>query len=283
MAGADEGVRGRRFGGKIAVVTGGGRGIGRAVALRLGDEHANVLVADIAADYADEVAAEIRLRGGDAESARLDVTDASSVGRLFSNHGGRHGRIDVLINCPARATDTHFEQITEDEFDHDLGVTLKGPFLTIQAAMPFLLKSRAASVVSIGSVNGLAGFGNEVYGAAKAGLTNLTQNLAIRYGNHGIRFNVVAPGTIRTRSWDARVIAEESVLAGVAQTYPMGRVGTADDVAAATVFLASDEAGWITGVTLPVDGGVTAGNPKLIAAIFGDEFFQTTAGARPRA
>ncbi|MFD1714612.1 SDR family NAD(P)-dependent oxidoreductase [Amnibacterium flavum] len=273
----------RRFEGSVAVIVGGGRGIGRATGLRLAAEGAHVVVADSAVEYAVEVAQEIREAGGTAESSELDATDSSSVGRFFYGVGEQHPRLDVLINCPAHASDTHFERVTDHEFDVDVAVTLKAPFLCIQAALPLLLRSPNASVVSITSVNGLAGFGNEAYGAAKAGLMNLTKNLALRYGPHGVRFNTVAPGTVRTRSWEARVAEAPGMLERISDLYPLRRVGEPDDIAAACAFLASPEAGWITGTTLTVDGGITAGDARFLEATFGPAFFETTLGDRPSA
>ncbi len=272
-----------RFAGRVAVVVGGGRGIGRSTALRLGREGAVVHVADAAPPFADEVAAEIVAAGGAASATVLDATDAAAVGRFFYAVGEEHGRIDVLVNCPAHASDTHFERVTQTEWDTDVAATLTAPFLCIQAALPPLLRSDAGAVVSIGSVNGLQAFGNEAYGAAKAGLINLHQNLAVRYGPQGVRFNVVAPGTVRTRSWEARLAAEPEVLDTVARLYPLRRVGIPDDIAAAVTFLASTDAAWITGVTVPVDGGITAGHSEFLASTFGQQFFTTTVGERPRA
>lgn len=270
-----------RFDGSVAVIIGGGRGIGRATSLRLAAEGARVIVADSAVEFAVEVAEEIRQAGGTAESSELDATDPSSVGRFFYRVGEQHPRLDVLINCPARASDTHFEKVTDHEFDIDVAVTLKAPFLCTQAALPLLLRSPHASVVSITSVNGLAAFGNEAYGAAKAGLMNLTKNLALRYGPHGIRFNTVAPGTVRTRSWEARLTEDPGLLDRISELYPMRRVGEPEDIAAACAFLASPEAGWITGTTLTVDGGLTAGDARFLEATFGHEFFETTLKSGP--
>ncbi|WP_306770330.1 SDR family NAD(P)-dependent oxidoreductase [Microbacterium sp. 18062] len=263
------------------MVVGGGHGIGRATAEVMAREGAHVVVADADAQSAQEAACSIRAGGGSAEGHEVDATDASSIGRFFYALGEGGRGVDVLVNCPAHATDTHFERFTEGDLDLDLTVTLKAPFLCIQAAMPLLLKSDAAAVVSVGSVNGLGAFGNEAYGAAKAGLINLTKNLALRYGPHRVRFNVVAPGSIHTGSWDERMAAEPDILDRVSRVYPMRRLGTVDDVAAACAFLASSDAAWITGTTLTVDGGITAGNSELIAAIFGEEFFQTTFDERP--
>jgi meso-butanediol dehydrogenase/(S,S)-butanediol dehydrogenase/diacetyl reductase len=269
----------RRFDDHVVVVTGGGLGIGRATSLRFGVEGAHVVVADQAVTSAEEVSTEIKDLGGSSESWLVDAADPSSVGRFFSAVGEKWQRMDVLVNCPAHATDTPFERVTESEFVEDLSVTLKAPFLCIQAAIPYLLRSdRNPNVVNIGSVNGIRAFGNETYGAAKAGLINLTKNLAIRYGPRGLRVNVVAPGTIGTRLWDARVAAEPGILDKIAGLYPLRRVGTPEDVAAACLFLASTDASWITGHTLTVDGGITAGHGDVIEAIFGDAYFGSAHG-----
>lgn len=269
-----------RFNARTAVIMGGGRGIGMATAHRLATEGARVIIADSSAENTRQAVASVRAAGGTAEGHEVDAVDAASVGRFFHALGEKGHNIDALILCPAHATDTHFERLTENDFNLDLSVTLKAPFLCIQAAIPFLVKS-AGAVVCVGSVNGLNGYGNEAYGAGKAGLINLTKNLALRYGPHGIRFNVVAPGTVRSSSWDERLAAEPDVLDRLARLYPMRRLGTVDDVAAACAFLASHEASWITGTTLTVDGGLTAGNEELITAIFGDDYFETTLENRP--
>lgn len=267
----------RRFDGHVVVVTGGGRGIGRAISLRFAAEGAHVIVADQDANPAEELCGEIAARGGSSEFHVVDAAEGSAVRQFFSAVGDHQDGIDVLVNCPARASDTHFEQITGGEFDLDVAITLKAPFLCVQAALPLLLRSRRGpSVVSIGSVNGVEAFGNEVYSAAKAGLASLTKNLAIRYGPQGLRFNVVAPGTVHTRSWHDRLAAEPGVLDTVAALYPLRRVGTPEDIAGACLFLASADASWITGQTLLVDGGITAGHGDLISAVFGPGFFDTT-------
>ncbi|RKS67888.1 NAD(P)-dependent dehydrogenase (short-subunit alcohol dehydrogenase family) [Motilibacter peucedani] len=272
-----------RFAGRVAVVLGGGGDIGRATCLRLAGEGAHVVVADSRAQPAQEVVDEVVAAGGTAEAVEVDVLDAASVARVFASVGEGGRGLDVLVLCPARASDTHFERVSESEFDGDVSLTLKAPFFCIQAALPLLLRSPVASVVSIGSVNGIAAFGNEAYGAAKAGLMNLTQNLALRYGAQGVRFNVVAPGTIETRTWDVRRAAEPDVLERIAALYPLKRVGRPEDIAAACAFLASDDAAWVTGTCLAVDGGITAGHGALVGEIFGPGFFGPAASRDDRA
>ena len=149
------------------------------------------------------------------------------------------------------------EDTTAEEWHRQLDLTLVGASRCIQAALPHLVKTRG-NVVTISSVNGIAAFGNVEYAAAKAGQIALSQNYAARYGPLGVRFNVVAPGTVRTPNWDS----QPGVLEELTSMYPLGRVGEPEDIAAAVAFLGSDDAAWITGHTLPVEGGVLTGpNP----------------------
>nr|WP_281388993.1 SDR family oxidoreductase [Kribbella qitaiheensis] len=150
------------------------------------------------------------------------------------------------------------EDTTIEDWHRQLDLTLVSAAQCIQAAIPELLKTRG-NVVTISSVNGLAAFGNIEYSAAKAGQIAMTQNFAARYGTSGVRFNVVAPGTIRTPNWDS----QPGTLDSLAKMYPLGRVGEPEDIAAAVAFLGSEDAAWITGHTLPVEGGVLTGPVML--------------------
>jgi meso-butanediol dehydrogenase / (S,S)-butanediol dehydrogenase / diacetyl reductase len=262
------------FAGCRVVVTGGGGGIGGEIGRRFAAAGAQVTVADLSAEAAERVARDIAARGGSATAWPVDVTDQDAVSRLFATLAESGPALDVLVNCAARASDEPFDRLPAAEFDRDVTATLTSAFLCIQAALPLLLRSARdgghPNVVSVSSVNGLAAFGNEAYSAAKAGLINLTRNLAVRYGPRGVRFNAVAPGTVRTPIWEQRLAARPDLLERIEGLYPLRRVGTPDDVAAACLFLASPAAGWITGQTLAVDGGITAGHSDLIQAIFGD-------------
>lgn len=241
-------------------VTGGGYGIGRAIALRLAAEKGHVAVSDLDAEAARRVADEITAAGGVALATCCDVTDTASVEASFAQTIGRFGRLNVLINTAGGDWDEPgFEDISDELWEKKLDVNLGGVFRCIRAALPSLIASGPGSnVVTIGSINGSMAISGYPYSAAKAGLDILTRNLARRYGPQGVRFNLVNPGTIRTRAWAGR----DDDLVRLAGTFPLGRVGEPEDVAAAVAFLASSEASWITGVTLPVDGGITAGPAK---------------------
>ncbi|MGH8881553.1 MAG: SDR family NAD(P)-dependent oxidoreductase, partial [Stackebrandtia sp.] len=205
-------------------------------------------------------------RGGAAEAVRGDVTVDDDVAAAVSRAVERFERLDVLVNNVGIAGGEAFADLDHDEWMRQTDPTLWGAMRCIQACLPHLLRRPdGGAVVSISSVNGLAAVGGVAYSAAKAGLINASANLAVEYGTAarrrldpraaGVRFNVVAPGTIRTRVWDHR----DEALERFRRLYPAGRVGEPEDIAAAVAFLASDEAEWITGITLPVDGGLTTG------------------------
>ena len=242
-----------RFDGQVVLLSGAAHGIGAATARRMHREGATVVIADHDLTGAEALAAEL---GSRARAVACDVTDRESVDAAFADAEEQHGRLDQLVAVVggSRAMSIFHEQ--PDELWSDLlELNLTGAMRCIRATVPVLRGSENPAVVLVSSVNGLAAFGEGAYGAAKAGLSNLVRNLAVRYGPEQIRFNVVAPGTVRTRNWDH----QPGQLDRLARLSPLGRVGEPADVAAAIAFLASTDADWITGITLPVDGGVLAG------------------------
>jgi meso-butanediol dehydrogenase / (S,S)-butanediol dehydrogenase / diacetyl reductase len=257
-----------RFDGQVAIVTGSGSGIGQAIAARLAEEGASVCIADVDLAAAEATASQIRDRGHIAVARHVDVTDRAGVVNAVAWTKVQLGPVDVLINNAAVCNDTPLLDLTEEDWDRDVDVTLKGAFFCAQAVLPDMQARGNGSIVNLGSVNGFHYLGNAAYSAAKAGLVSLTRSLAVRYGRDGIRTNMVAPGTIRTEAWDRRLAHNPAVLDKLVKWYPLGRVGTVDDVAAAVAFLASREASWITGTVLTVDGGLLAGNAPMVADIF---------------
>ncbi|MGK5627135.1 SDR family NAD(P)-dependent oxidoreductase [Streptomyces sp. URMC 123] len=266
----------RRFEGYSVLVTGAGRGIGEAIARRLAAEGAAVLVTDVDGERADRAAAALRAEldgggagGGTAEALACDVADRAAVERAVATAVERFGALDVLVNnalsCHPDAA--RFEDESDETWHRDLDITLTGAFRCARAALPHLAAAPGGrgAIVNIGSVNGERDFGNHAYSAAKAGLASLTRTLAGRAAERGVRVNLVAPGTVHTPNWDGR----EAGLARAAAHYPLGRVGRPEDIAAAVAFLASRDASWITGVTLPVDGGLLAVDTALRHALTG--------------
>lgn len=252
-----------RFAGRVALVTGAAHGIGAAVVRRLAAEGAAVVLADVDTAAAERTAAAL---GPEALVVPCDLTDPASVDAAVAAAVARWGRLDVVVNVAGGAL-AHPDQLdggTDAEWAATVDLNLAGPARVVRAAAPHLTRPGGA-VVLVGSVNGLAAFGGDAYSAAKAGLGVLAKNLAVRLGPDGVRVNVVAPGTVRTRVWDDQGGPDR-----LAPMYPLGRVGESADVAAAVAFLASDDAAWITGVTLPVEGGVLAG-PLATFARLSDE------------
>lgn len=248
-----------RFTGRVALVTGGGHGIGRATVRRVADEGGAVAIADLDLEAAQSVAAE---RDAEAIALRCDVTDSDSVNSAVRRTVEHFGRLDILINVAGGASpQAPIDAMSDEGWQGELDLNLTGAMRCVRAAVPHLARSPVGGViVSVSSVNGMTALGGEPYSAAKAGLIMFSRNLAIDLGPAGIRVNVVAPATIRTRVWEGQPGGADAMT----DLYPLGRVGEPEDVAAAITFLASDDAAWITGVTLPVDGGLLTGPRQLL-------------------
>lgn len=271
------------FHGRRVLVVGGAHGIGAACATRFARDGARVVIADLDLDAARATLEGLpttvpgtggtapgdrrpdRPRGGAAASlrphaaVRMDITDAAAVDSAVAEAAEHLGGLDVLANV-AGGDDTGippFDELDDATWTRMIDWNLMGAVRCSRAALPHLRRSEHPAIVSVSSVNALMAFGGEPYSAAKAGLISLTENLASSLAVDGIRVNAVAPGTVRTRVWGEG--GEGS--AAMRHMYPLGRVGEPEDIAAAVAFLASDDASWITGHTLPVDGGVLLRGP----------------------
>jgi len=249
-----------RFHDRVVIVTGAGSGIGRVIAQRFAGEGAKVAVVDWLPDRADAVTAEIASAGGTALSVHADVSSRPDVDAMVESVASELGPVDVLVNNAAIAEGDAVLQMDEATWDRDVAVVLRSVFLCCKAVLPSMIERHRGAIVNISSVNAMTALGNEAYSAAKAGMHNLTQGVAVRYGAHGIRCNAIAPGTIRTPIWQSRIDRDPVVFQRLIKWYPLGRVGEPEDIANAAMFLASDDASWITGAVLPVDGGLLAGN-----------------------
>jgi 3-oxoacyl-[acyl-carrier protein] reductase len=239
--------------GTVAIVTGASRGIGRVIAATLAGAGARVVLGARDAKQLGEAVGEITAAGGQAEAAGLDVADKASVEAAISGLLSRLGRLDVLVNNAGITRDNLLLRMKADEWAEVLATNLTGAFLCTQAALKPMLKQRSGRIISVTSVVGLTGnAGQANYAASKAGLLGFTKSVAREVASRGITVNAVAPGFIET---DMTAAMTDKAREAVVSAIPMGRVGDARDVAAAVAFLASDEAGYITGQVLAVDGG----------------------------
>ena len=239
--------------GKVAIVTGASRGIGKAVASLLAARGARVLAA-ARGDHAASTAQEIQAAGGAAEALPLDVTDSAAIDGLVGSALERHGRIDILVNNAGIARDQLLMRMKRDDWDQVIATNLTSAFSFAQAVIKPMIKQRAGRIISISSVVGQTGnAGQANYAASKAGLIGFSKALAREVASRNITVNVVAPGLIETDM--TRALTDKARIDWASQI-PLGRLGGTRDVAAAVCFLASDEASYITGQVLAVNGGM---------------------------
>ena len=241
--------------GKCALVTGASRGIGRAVALKLASEGAKVALNFAGNEAAaNAVCEEIKSAGGQAILVKADVSDEAAVQQMVQTVAEAFERIDILVNNAGITRDGLLARMKEEDWDAVLSTNLKGVFLTTKAATKLMMKQRTGRIVNMASVVGVTGnAGQANYSAAKAGVIGFTKTIAKELASRGITANAVAPGSIDTDMTSALSDkAKEAALSGI----PLGRMGTPEDIAAAVLFLVSDQASYITGQVLNVDGGM---------------------------
>lgn len=239
---------------KIAIVTGGSRGIGQAVSELFAEEGATVIIVDLL-PQGQEVADGINASGGKAEFHSVSVTDKSAIEKLFAKLNDKHGKLDILINNAGITRDRTLEKMSEDEWDAVIEVNLKGVFLCTQAAVPYMKKNKYGRIVSAASNVGLRGnFGQTNYAATKAGVIGMSKTWAVELGKHGITANAIAPGFTMT---DMVAKIPEEHFAAIKASIPLKTVAQPIDIAYGYLYLASDEARFVSGICLTIDGGVS--------------------------
>jgi 3-oxoacyl-[acyl-carrier protein] reductase len=241
--------------GKVAIITGGGQGIGRATAIKFAKEGAKVAVCDINMSSVAETLAEVRNNGGEALGFQVDVTDKSSIARMVEGVMFAWQRIDTLVNNAGIVQDARLSKMTDEQFERVIDVNLKGVYNCTRAVVDIMLAQNSGCILNASSIVGIYGnFGQTNYAATKFGVIGMMKTWARELGSKGIRANAICPGFIETPILDS---VPEKVLRSIEEKVPMGRLGKPEEIANTYAWLASDEASYINGAVIEVSGGVT--------------------------
>lgn len=251
-----------RMQGKVAIITGGAVGIGRATALLFGREGAKLVIADMDAEKGTEFEGTLKEMGLEGFFVKADVRESGEVEGVVEATMKRFGRIDTLVNNAGVAASIPVVELSEEDWDRIVDTNLKGTYLCCKYAIPKMIEGGGGTIVNLGSVHGLVGKARvAAYNAAKAGVINLTRNMALDYAPHNIRVNAVCPGYVETEMVRRAINRNENPAKAyeeLVQLHPMGRLGRPEEIAHAILFLASDESSFATGSSLVIDGGYTA-------------------------
>ncbi|WP_420113173.1 SDR family NAD(P)-dependent oxidoreductase [Pseudactinotalea sp.] len=253
---------------RVVLITGAAGGIGRALARRFAEPGTALVLIDRDSDRLEVLRGELDDVPVIADA--LDITDEEAVEDLVTRVENRWGAVGVLINNAAYAYDEDLLDTTPQRWDEQVAVALRAPYLCSRAVLPGMQRTGTGVIVNMASVNARQYFGNEAYSAAKAGIESLTRSIAVRYGPDGVRSVALGIGTVLTPgAWDSRIERDPDIVERLTRWYPAGRLGSPDDIAELSHFVASDAASWITGTTIMIDGGLTAGNSQLAADVLG--------------
>ncbi len=258
-----------RLEGKVAWITGGGAGIGKAVAARFASEGAKIVILELDRDRGEAVIGAIEQSGGEAALVVGNATDEADVNRALDVALKSYGGLDILVNNAYYCHGTKVLDIDPDLWDRNIEGCLKSTYLCSRAALPRLIDRGGGSIVNISSVNAIMSFGESAYSAAKAGVISLTKTTAVDHGPRGVRVNAICPGTVITEGWQHVLEKDPEIFERIAEVYPLKRVGRPEEIANVALFLASDEASFVTGSVVVADGGVTSGNPAFLDHVEG--------------
>ena len=259
------------FRGKVVAVTGAAGGIGQALCRVFLDEGAKIAAIDKKGSI-EGLATELKAEPANFAYAVADITDPADVERAFASLARALGPIDILVNNAGGSDHSTLARTDPAGWRSEIDRNASSAYYCARAVLPGMLAKRAGAIVGIGSVNGLSALGDPAYSAGKAAMISLTRSLAQEYGRHGVRANIVLPGTVRTPAWRRRTAKDPKVLETLKRWYPLGRIVEPIDVARAVAFLASDAASAITGVALPVDCGLTSGNMVMARELTLEDF-----------
>lgn len=241
--------------GKTAIITGSARGIGRAIAEKLAEAGANIVVSDIMAEVGEQTAKEIAAKYGvETIFVEANVTKAEDNDKLVNTAVEKFGSLDIMVNNAGITKDSLFARMKEEDFSRVIDINLKGAYLGAHAAYLKMMKQRSGVIINMASVIGLTGnLGQANYAASKAGLIGMTKSIAAEAAKRGVRCNAIAPGFIHSEMTE---LLKEDVKKAILERIPMGEMGTVEDIANAVLFLSSDLSSYITGKTITVDGGM---------------------------
>lgn len=248
---------------KVVVITGAAGGIGKALCHHFAHLGAKIAALDIS-DSVHDLADTMRGQGVEISAAVADIADPAAVNKAMQGLVAELGVVNVLINNAGFVRERRLDTTTAEGWAQELTGNLSGAYHCTAAVIAGMKDNKCGVIVNIGSINGLTTLGHPAYSAAKAGLESYTKTLAVEYGRFGIRANLIAPASVRTPTWDKRIAADPTVLDDLIKWYPLQRIIDPMEIAQTAAFLASDNASAITGVTLPVDCGLLAGNMQLL-------------------
>jgi len=257
--------------GKVVVITGAGRGIGKQLAIGAAEHGARLALVEVVKENLDATVKEISASGTEIRGYHTDLGVESQVVENFKAIEKDFGQIDCLVNNAMIHDPEELIDVTLEQWNRSLSITLTASFLTIRAVLPGMIKQGAGNIINIGTVNAKTMIGSDSYSVAKAGMHALTRTVAVRYGPNGIRCNTVVPGTIATDAWQERVDRNPTIFEKLKPWYPLGRVGKPKDISEAVLFLLSDKSEWMSGSEMVVDGGLLAGLAPMYKMVEGSD------------